>query len=153
MSKKKSIDLFKELAIEEGYRKAMKKIPASDRITQSQWRNSILARVRFDIHGRRDMTDREILDSVSERELRKHIRKELNTEEYTSAAERSRANLVQALKGEFPDEYKILRSKIGQFESMKNNLSWNKDYGGYVFMGRYLIDVSNSPKTVNIVEI
>lgn len=153
MSKKKSIDLFKELAIEDGYRKAMKKLPASERITQTQWRNSILARVRFDIHGKRDMTDQEILDSVSERELKRQIRKELNTEEYTSAAERSRANLVEALKGEFPDEYKTLRSKLGQFESVKNNLSWNQNYGGYVFMGRYLIDVSNSPKTVNIVEL
>ena len=90
---------------------------------------------------------------------REAANKYLNTEVFTSAAERSRYNLTQSIKEQFPQAYKEmseinkgLRGEHGRFTSMYSNLKWNKEYNGYV-LGDYLIDVSNSPKGVYITPI
>ena len=86
--------------------------------------------------------------------------KEANTETFVSAAERSRANLLEGLKEDFNDEYKELqrlsRDAKGRFVSVKENLVWDKDKKGYylhTISGDYFIDVSNSPKSVEIVRM
>ena len=90
---------------------------------------------------------------------RQAANKYLNTEVFTSAAERSRYNLKQSIKKEFPTVYNELveinrgiRSDGGRFTSMYSNLKWDKELKGYV-LGDYLIDVSNSPKGVYITPI
>ncbi len=127
------------------------------RIGETQFRNRIIARIRdnMKVKDKADLTDTQILASASEREVKKYIRKEINSESFTSAAERSRTNLINSLKEDFPEQYKELKTKLGlgKFGSIKNNLAWNQTYGAYVMNGQYLIDVSNSPKTVNIVEL
>ena len=159
MTKRDSIKLFKELSISAGFREAKKKMTDEQktRIGETQFRNRIIARIRdnMKVKDKLDLTDEQILASASEREVKKYIRKEINSESFTSAAERSRTNLVNSLKEDFPEQYKELKTKLGQgkFGSIKSSLVWNQQFGGYVMDGRYLIDVSNSPKTVNIVEL
>lgn len=90
---------------------------------------------------------------------RKAAIKVKNTETFTTAAERSRYNLTEAIKREFPQEYQEmtrinrgLRNDKGQFTAMYQNLKWNKEYNSYV-LGDYVIDVSNSPKGVFVTPI
>lgn len=95
-------------------------------------------------------------DRLNAREASK---KYLNTDVFTSAAARSRYNLTQSIKEQFPQAYKEmseinkgLRGDHGRFTSMYSNLKWNNEFKGYV-LGDYLIDVSNSPKGVYITPI
>lgn len=85
--------------------------------------------------------------------------KERNTESFTTAAERSRYNLTESIKRDYPEAYqemtrinKGLRNEKGQFTSLHNNLKWSKEYNTYV-IGDYIIDVSNSPKGVFVTPI
>lgn len=80
--------------------------------------------------------------------------KYLNTEVFTSKAERSRYNLVESIKEQFPEAYKEMsrinrgiRSKEGRATRLLGNLKWSKDFNAYT-LGDYIIDVSNSPKGV-----
>ena len=91
---------------------------------------------------------------------RQAAQKVLNTESFTSAAERSRENLIHAIRKEFPEDYKIIveynrrmRDAQGHFVSTKSNLEWSEYYGAYVLGGRYLIDVTDSPKQINIIDL
>ena len=90
--------------------------------------------------------------------------KELNTEVFVSKAQRSRNNLIDAIKDENPallqEMYRInrqLRDEKGHFTSLRANMKWDKSKNGYVFgddfVGQYLIDVSNSPKEIFITKI
>lgn len=93
--------------------------------------------------------------------LKKAIKKVQNTETFTSAAERSRANFIEALKKDFTAEYQeirnLSRTKKGHYKKLE--LEWTKhgDKWGYSFIGlqglRYFIDISNSPEEVNVYEI
>ena len=85
--------------------------------------------------------------------------KEKNTVSFTTAAERSRYNLTESIKRDFPEAYKEMsdinrgiRNNRGQFTAMHKNLSWNKQFNAYQ-IGDYIIDVSNSPKGVYITPI
>ena len=95
-------------------------------------------------------------------------KKVLNTERFVSAAERSRTNLLNAMRKEFYADYKdlvklnrqISRDARGHFTSLKNNLQWDKDLGTYTLSGtrngkfvKYMIVTKNSPKGVYIEEI
>lgn len=90
---------------------------------------------------------------------RQAVRKVINSEQFTSAAERSRENLIASLKENFREEYNEIRNlsrERGRFKAIKNNLTWDKDRNGYTFIGNgilYFIDVSNSPEEVNIYAI
>lgn len=89
------------------------------------------------------------------------IKKVQNTESFTSAAERSRTNFIEALKKDFSEEYKQIRSlsrdEKGKFKKLE--LEWTKHGGswGYSFIGvkglRYFIDVKNSPEEILVYEI
>lgn len=90
---------------------------------------------------------------------RQAANKYLNTEVFTSAAERSRYNLTQSIKESHPEAYKEmssinrgLRNEKGQYKSMYSNLTWSKEFNAYT-LGDYIIDVSNSPKGVFITPI
>lgn len=62
-------------------------------------------------------------DGLSAKEATK---KELNTLTFTSAAERSRNNLIDSIKESFPDEYKQLRylsrDAHGKLKAVRENL-------------------------------
>ena len=93
--------------------------------------------------------------------LKGAIKKVQNTESFTSAAERSRTNFIEALKKDFAAEYKEIRNlsrdEKGKFKKL--DLEWTKHGGswGYSFIGaqglRYFIDVKNSPEEVLVYEI
>ena len=93
--------------------------------------------------------------------LKGAIKKVQNTESFTSAAERSRANFLEALKKDFSSEYKEIRnlSRDDKGKFKKLELEWTKhgDSWGYSFTGkqglRYFIDVKNSPEEVLVYEI
>lgn len=95
-------------------------------------------------------------DNIS---LKEAARKEARTETFYSAAERSRENLITAIKEKHKESYtelKNLSRSKGKYQSIKDNLSWDKDRRGYVLNAdgkQYFIDVTNSPEEVNITEI
>lgn len=95
-------------------------------------------------------------------------KKVLNTERFVSAAERSRTNLLNAMRKEFNADYKelvklnrqISRDKKGLFTSLKANLQWDENLGTYTLSGtrngkpvKYMIVTTNSPQSVSIEEI
>lgn len=99
-------------------------------------------------------------------------KKVLNTESFTTAAERSRTNLLNSMRKEFNADYKYLvklnrqisRDAKGHFTSLKNNLQWDKDLGTYTLRGyrkegnkitpvKYMIVTTESPKRVFVEEI
>lgn len=94
----------------------------------------------------------------------------VNSEQFVSAAERSRNNLMEGIKKSYPDTYKNIRKLLrrynqqpsGQYAgSLKINyneqLEWDKDRRGYTFVGndgkRYMINIDNSPEDIYIQEI
>lgn len=95
-------------------------------------------------------------DNISVKEAAK---KEARTETFLSAGERSRENLIEAIKTKHKaayEELKNLSREKGRFQSIKGNLTWDRDRDGYVLNAggkQYFIDVTNSPEEVNIEEI
>ena len=93
--------------------------------------------------------------------LNKAIKKVQNTESFTSAAERSRTNLLEALKKDYNTEYKEIRNlsrdEKGHFKKLKLDWTKNGDKWGYSFVGlhglTYFIDVTNSPEEVLVYAI
>lgn len=86
-------------------------------------------------------------------------KREARTESFLEAPERSRENLLGALKEKYGEAYSELRNlsrSKGKFQSIKENLSWDKTRKGYILNAdgkQYFIDVSNSPEEVTITEI
>lgn len=118
-----------------------------DPITFRQFKNRVMARAKS--------------EGIT---IRKAALKERNTESFVSAAQRSRYNLTEKIREEFPEQFKQLteinrgvRDSKGRFTKLYNNLVWDKQRKGYVITDRYeqeyLIDVSNSPKTIGITPI
>ena len=108
------------------------------------------------IQFKRRVKSRAEKDNISIKEAAK---KEAHTETFISAAERSRENLIDAIKDKHSEAYKKLknasRSK-GKFQSIKDNLSWDQKRNGYILNAsgkKYFIDVTNSPEDVEIEEI
>ena len=96
-------------------------------------------------------------DNIS---LKDAAKKEARTETFWSPAERSRENLLSGIKEKHSEAYgritKLSRNEKGRFTSVKDNLKWDKDRGGYVLKSgnkSYFINVTNSPEEVNIEEI
>lgn len=108
------------------------------------------------IQFKRRVKSRAERDDISIKEAAK---KEARTETFLTAAERSRENLVEAIKTKHSEAYfelKNLSRSKGKFQSIKDNLTWDKSRGGYVLKAsgkNYFVDVSNSPEEVNIMEI
>lgn len=100
---------------------------------------------------------REWLD-VSLTDIKQAAKKVAHTEDFVSAAERSRENLLNSLKKDFNAEYNEIRNlsrdKKGRWKSI--DLAWDSARSGYTFTGRdqtFFIDVSNSPEEVHIIAI
>ncbi len=89
--------------------------------------------------------------------VRKASEKVVNSEAFTTPAERSRVNLKEAIREEFKSDWeelrKLSRDKHGRFKKVEENLEWNKERGGYVLGGEYFIDVSDSPKEIRIIKL
>lgn len=109
--------------------------------------------------------------------IRAAAKREARTESFLSAAERSRENLLKSFKTKHSEVYdkikdlnklnrysgKTIRDengkitkRAGQFESISDNLVWDKERKGYIFNAngtKYFIDVSNSPEDVKMTEI
>ena len=87
-------------------------------ITYKQFKNRVLARAEA--------------KGISYKEA---TRKEMNTETFVTAGQRSRHNLIQAIKEKHDLEYKELRNLArdrGKYISIEDNLDWDEDYGQYV---------------------
>ena len=105
---------------------------------------------------KRRVKSRAANDNISIKEAAK---KEARTETFLKAPERSRENLIEAIKTKHTEAYSELknlsRSK-GKYQSIKDNLTWDKDRKGYVLNAegkQYFIDITNSPEEINITEI
>lgn len=91
--------------------------------------------------------------------IKKAAKKEARTDTFWKAPERSRDNLIGALKEKHSEAYSELRNlsrSKGKFQSIKDNLTWDKDRKGYILNAddkQYFIDITNSPEEVNITEI
>ncbi len=110
-------------------------------------------------------------DNIS---IKAAAKKEARTETFWNAADRSRDNLIEAIRTKHNEAYSELKNlsryegetvrdnegniikRKGQFQAIKENLTWDKDKRGYILTAgnkQYFIDVSNSPEEVNITEI
>lgn len=108
------------------------------------------------IQFKRRARSRAKADKISIKEAAK---KEARTETFLSAGERSRENLIEGIKTKHKaayEELKNLSREKGRFQSIKGNLTWDRERNGYVLNAggkKYFIDVSNSPEEVNIEEL
>jgi len=86
-------------------------------------------------------------------------KREARTESFWKAPERSRENLLAGIREKHAEAYSELKnlSRVkGKYQSIKDNLTWDKKRNGYILTAgdkQYFIDVSNSPEEVNITEI
>ena len=86
-------------------------------------------------------------------------KREARTETFLTAAERSRENILSGIKTkhrEVYDELKNLSREKGRYQSIKDNLIWDKERKGYTLNANgknYFIDVSNSPEDIKVMEI
>lgn len=108
------------------------------------------------VQFKRRVKSRAAKDNIS---IKSAAKKEARTETFLSAGERSRENLLEAIKTKYSETYKELknlsRSK-GKYQSIKENLTWDKDQKGYILQAgnkQYFIDVTNSPEEVTVTEI
>lgn len=91
--------------------------------------------------------------------LKEAAKKEAHTETFVSSAERSRENLIEAIKTKHKEAYdqlKNLNRNKGKYQKIQTNLEWDKGRGGYILNTgekKYFIDVSNSPEGVDIEEL
>ena len=96
--------------------------------------------------------------------IRKAAYREKNTLSFTSAAERSRTNLIDTMREKYPDYYrtltninKQLRDDKGHFTSIRSNMKWSKEYNAYMigdsYTGVFIIDVSNSPEQIYLTQV
>lgn len=123
------------------------------------------------IQFKRRVKSRAERDGIS---IKAAAKREARTETFLTAAERSRENLIEAIKEKHAEAYSELKNlsrysgktirdengkitkKAGQFESIADNLTWDKERKGYVLNAgnkQYFIDVTNSPEDVIITEI
>lgn len=100
--------------------------------------------------------------------IEKATKKEVNTERFTSPAERARVNVLEGIKEEFKPTYKKIITMMRQRDSRgrfvkepdfnpASKLSWDRERRGYTFVDNsgvpWLIDITNSPKQINLVRL
>lgn len=134
----------KNKAIYKNIRKEYNKVKDKANVSYVQFKNRTLSRAKA--------------DNMS---VKAAAKREARTETFLSAGERSRENLLAGIKEKHAEAYSELKnlSRVkGKFQSIKDNLSWEKvgnKYGYVLNAGnkQYFIDVSNSPEEVNIEEL
>lgn len=108
------------------------------------------------IQFKRRVKSRAERDNIS---IKAAAKREARTETFLSAAERSRENLIEAIKEKHAEAYSELRNlsrSKGKFQSIKDNLVWDNSRRGYILNAgtkRYFIDITNSPEDVIITEV
>ena len=108
------------------------------------------------IQFKRRVKSRAEKDGIS---IKAAAKREARTETFLTAAERSRENLIEAIKEKHAEAYSELRNlsrSKGKFQSIKDNLVWDNSRSGYILNAgtkRYFIDVTNSPEDVIITEV
>lgn len=108
------------------------------------------------IQFKRRVKSRAERDGIS---IKVAAKREARTETFLTAAERSRENLIEAIKEKHAEAYSELRnlSRVkGKFQSIKDNLVWDNSRRGYILNAgtkRYFIDITNSPEDVIITEV
>lgn len=108
------------------------------------------------IQFKRRVKSRAERDGIS---IKAAAKREARTETFLTAAERSRENLIEAIKEKHAEAYSELRNlsrSKGKFQSIKDNLVWDNSRSGYILNAgtkRYFIDITNSPEDVIITEV
>lgn len=133
--------------------------------TNEQFKEKILATMIANektSQGKKRKSDARADRKISEfsvNDAKRAVEKLRNSEEYTSAAERSRYNMKEAMKnydGAW-DEYKRLSRRRVNGRFVKQEWTWNTEHNGYTFIGSdgftYLIDVTNSPEEITITSL
>lgn len=72
---------------------------------------------------------------------------------FTPYAERATNNIVSALKdfGQLKPLTTMIRDERGHFTKFdRNQLKWDRAAGGYVYMSKVFIDVTNSPESITL---
>lgn len=132
----------KNKAMYKNIRKEYNKVKDKANVSYVQFKNRTLSRAKA--------------DNMS---VKVAAKREARTETFLSAGERSRENLLEAIKTKHAGAYSELKnlSRVkGKYQSIKDNLTWDKKRNGYILNAgnrRYFIDVSNSPEEVNVEEI
>ena len=106
--------------------------------------------------------------------IRAAAKREARTDSFLTAAERSRENILSGIKTKHREVYDELKNlsrysgktirdengritkRAGQFETISDNLVWDKERKGYTLNANgknYFIDVSNSPEDIKVMEI
>lgn len=88
----------------------------------------------------------------------KAIKKVANTRTFTPSWERAIDNFVEGLKKNYPGAVKALSTSIrdekGHFTGFKKSeLKWDSDRRAYVYMGKIMIDITNSPQQISMVRL
>ena len=81
------------------------------------------------------------------------LRKLANTEDYTPYVERAHDNVLKALEnfGQLKKFKTMIRDEKGHFAKYDRSLlKWNRDGKYYVYAGKVIIDIRNSPEDVII---
>ena len=79
------------------------------------------------------------------------LRKIANTEAYTPYVERAQDNVLKALEefGQLKKFKTMIRNEKGHFAKYDRSLlKWNREGGYYVYGGKIIIDIRNSPEQV-----
>lgn len=85
--------------------------------------------------------------------IRGAVNKYAGSTAFTPYTERATDNLIQGLKefGQFKALTTSIRDARGHFTKFdRSQLHWERDYGAYVYAGKVLIDVSNSPERITL---
>lgn len=112
---------------------------------------AFLARVRAKKEDKR-------LTAVKGSELttKEAIRAEMNSEDFTSTADRLKNNALSAIKGDKDAMLALRRSTGWKSKVEASNLRWDPDEHAYVYegpQGKVLVDFTNSPKSVRVTPI
>lgn len=92
--------------------------------------------------------------------VREGARKYAHSTQYVDADRRGKENILAGLKEDFRETYDKLRRRIGPMKKgdhLIDQLTWDDQKQGYTFKGSdgntYLIDLSNSPKQAELIQL
>lgn len=86
------------------------------------------------------------------------LRKVANTRDFTPYKELATENALKGIRENFPGALKQITTKVrdakGHFTKFdRTQFQWDKDLQGYVYMGRILVTLQNSPQRIEIKEL
>lgn len=98
------------------------------------------------------------LDESARPTLKRAMDKLANTRVFTPYGERAVDNFVKGLKDNYPGAVKALstavRDEKGHFTGFKKSeLKWDNERRAYIYMGKIMIDIRNSPQQINMIRL